>query len=138
MDFMHDVMESGRKVKFFNVIDDYNREVLNIDVGTSIESHRVTRTLGELISWRGKPEQIRVDRGPEFISSAFAQLCMCHEIEHKFVQPGKLVQNALIERFNRTFHEDVLVAHIFENLSSLKITVEEFVENYNNEYPHES
>lgn len=72
MDFMHDVMENSRKVKFFNVIDDYNREVLTIDVGSSITGDRDTRTLEELISWRGKPKEMRVDNGPEFTSAVFA------------------------------------------------------------------
>jgi len=138
MDFIHDVMENGRKVKFFNVIDDYNREILTIDVGTSITGERVTRSLEEIISWRGKPKEIRVDNGPEFTSAVFAQFCLYHEIRIKFIQPGKPVQNALIERFNRTFREDVLDAHIFENFPSLRHTVEEFIENYNNEYPHQS
>jgi putative transposase len=58
------------KFRSFNVIDDFNREALNITIGTSITSRRVIPELERLVEWRGKPEKIRVDNGPEFIAQA--------------------------------------------------------------------
>ena len=138
MDFMHDALESGRKVKVLNIIDDYNREALNIDVGSSITGNRVVEVLKTIVDWRGKPNEIRVDNGPEFISAAFVQFCESENIRIKYTQPGKPVQNAFIERFNRTFREDVLDAYIFEKVSELKIIAEEWMEEYNEKHPHQS
>lgn len=138
MDFMHDSLETGRKVKVLNIIDDYNREVLSIHVGSSITGERVKGVLQEIIDWRGKPEQIRVDNGPEFISAAFVGFCEKESIQIKYIQPGKPVQNAFIERFNRTFREDILDAYIFKDINQLKEITEEWVEDYNENYPHQS
>jgi putative transposase len=138
MDFMHDALESGRKVKVLNIIDDYNREVLSIQVGSSISGERVKSVLQEIIDWRGKPTEIMVDNGPEFISAAFVGFCEAENINIKYTQPGKPVQNAYIERFNRTFREDILDAYIFKDINQLKEITEEWVEDYNENYPHQS
>lgn len=138
MDFMHDALETGRKVKVLNIIDEYNREVLNIDIASSITGNRVVEVLSNIIDWRGKPEEIRVDNGPEFISSVLVSFCEKNEIKLKHIQSGKPVQNAFIERFNRTFREDVLDAYIFSNVKELRVIAEEWVEDYNNNYPHQS
>jgi len=73
MDFMHDVLSNGVKFRCFNVIDDFNRECLNLTLDTSINSKRVIRELDKLIAWRGIPSRIRVDNGPEYISNAMAE-----------------------------------------------------------------
>lgn len=138
MDFMHDALETGRKVKVLNVIDDFNREVLAIDVDTSICGERVKEVLKEIIHWRGKPEEIRTDNGPEFISAVLTQFCESNNIKMKHIQPGKPVQNAFVERFNRTFREDVLDAYIFTSLNEMKEIVEKWMEDYNENYPHQS
>ena len=138
MDFMHDALSSGRKVKVFNVIDDYNREALAIEVGSSITGNRVAEILRQILDWRGKPNEIRCDNGPEFISAALVHFCESENIRIKYTQPGKPVQNAFIERFNRTFREDVLDAYIFDNMSELKTIAEEWMEEYNEKHPHQS
>lgn len=138
MDFMHDALESGRKVKVLNIIDDFNREVLDIEIASSITGHRVAEVLSRIIDWRGAPDEIRVDNGPEFISSALVSFCESRDIKLRHIQPGKPVQNAFIERFNRTYREDVLDAYIFSNVKELKLITEEWVEDYNNNYPHQS
>lgn len=138
MDFMHDALVSGRKVKVLNIIDDYNREALAIDVGSSITGQRVVEVLKMIMDCRGKAAEIRVDNGPEFISAVFVHFCEKEQIRIKYIQPGKPVQNAFIERFNRTFREDVLNAYIFESISELRIIAEEWMEEYNNHHPHQS
>ena len=138
MDFMSDSLVTGRKLRLLNVMDDYNREILAIEVDTSIPGERVVRVLEELIDWRGTPDEIRVDNGPEFLSYRFVNFCNENEIRIKYIQPGKPVQNAYIERLNRTLREDVLDAYLFENLQQVRIIVEKWMEDYNNEYPHQS
>lgn len=137
-DFMSDALEDGRKVRTFNVIDDYNRECLRIECGLSMPSQRVTRILDELIETYGKPEHIRTDNGPEFTSHHYVDWCKKKGIVASYIQPGKPYQNGYIERFNRTFREDVLDAYIFESFTQLKITTEKWREEYNAGHPHQS
>jgi len=107
MDFMHDGLINGNNFRSFNVIDDFNREALNITLDTSLTSSRVIRELEKIIEWRGKPEKIRVDNGPEFIANAMEQWAESKNIELKFIQKGKPYQNGYVERFNRSFREEV-------------------------------
>ena len=93
MDFMQDSLESGRKFRCLNVIDDFNRECLAIEVDTSLSGQHVARVLESIIEFRGKPNEIRVDNGPEFISSALDQFCEKQNIKLKFIQPGRPMQN---------------------------------------------
>jgi putative transposase len=137
MDFMHDGLIGGKQMRSFNVIDDFNRESLNITLDTSISSQRVIRELEWLIEWRGEPERIRVDNGPEFIAEALKKWCRDHGIDLIFIQPGKPAQNALIERFNRTFREEVLDLFLFRDLEEARRVAEAWIWIYNNERPHQ-
>src|SRR5690606_11980549 len=101
MDFMHDGLFQGKTFRSFNVIDDFNREVLTIAIDTSLTSERVIRELDKLIEWRGKPNSLRVDNGPEFISQSLSDWAAKHGIKIVFIQKGKPHQNGYIERFNR-------------------------------------
>lgn len=94
MDFMHDQLSDGRSYRVHNVIDDYNRESLDILVDFSLPAERVLRGLNQLIEWRGKPKHIRSDNGPEYISDLMKEWCDQHDIEHIFTQPGNPQQNA--------------------------------------------
>jgi putative transposase len=136
MDFMSDSLIVGRPFRSFNVIDDFNREVLSITLDTSLSSERIIRELSQLIEWRGKPERIRVDNGPEFISQAMARWCTEHTIELIFIQKGKPSQNAYVERFNRTYRQEVLDAWAFESLSQARTLTQAWMWIYNNERPH--
>jgi len=69
MDFMRDALSDGRMFRTFNVLDDYNRESLGIEVDFSLPALRVIRTLERSIEWRGKPTAIRCDNGPEYPSA---------------------------------------------------------------------
>lgn len=138
MDFMHDRLINGVAFRVLNIIDDYNREVLNITSDRSISSARVIRELDKLLEWRGKPGQIRVDNGPEFLAHSLELWCAEHGTVLKFIQPGKPSQNAYIERFNRTYREDVLDQYLFENLGQVRACSQQWMWEYNNERPHES
>jgi len=138
MDFMHDTLTNGMKFRTFNVIDDFNREALNIVIDTSISAKRVIRELEKLIEWRGKPERIRVDNGPEFTSYIFVEWAKKHGIEIIYIQPGKPVQNSFIERFNRTYRQEILGAFLFDELNQVRILTEEWLNLYNRQRPHDS
>jgi len=113
-------LANGKTLRTLNIIDDFNREVLSITVDTSLPCQRGIRELETLAEWRGRPDTIRSDTGPEFISEALSQWCKKSGVEWVFIQSGKPSQNSLIERFNRTFRQDVLDSYIFESLTELR------------------
>ena len=138
MDFMHDGLIDGKAFRSFNIIDDFNREVLNITLDTSLTSHRIIRELDKLIEWRGKPAKLRVDNGPEFVSAAMELWAEKNKLTLKFIQKGKPQQNGYIERFNRTYREEILDNYAFASLSQARIMTQAWIWVYNNERPHSS
>lgn len=138
MDFMHDVLEDGRKFRVLNIMDDYNREAIATEPEHSYPAERVVRLLDYITESRGTPDQIRVDNGSEFISHAFRNWCTKKDITIKYIQPGKPTQNAYIERFNRYFREDVLDAYIFRSIDEVKELSEKWRQDYNHYHPHKS
>lgn len=138
MDFMTDSLTSGRAFRTLNILDDFNREALWIEVDSSLPAERVIRVLEMLIAWRGCPKQIRLDNGPEFISHRLQSWANDRQISLAHIQPGKPAQNAYIERFNRTFREDVLDAYLFSSLSEVQEITEQWLEEYNAIRPHEA
>jgi putative transposase len=138
MDFVHDGLFEGKSFRSFNVIDDFNREALTISIDTSLTSQRVVRELEKLREWRGKPKKLRVDNGPEFIAQALEDWCKVHEVELLFIQKGKPHQNGFIERFNRTFRDEVLDVFAFDTLNQARLLTTAWMWIYNNERPHSS
>jgi len=138
MDFMSDSMVGNRKFRTLNVMDDCSREVLAIEIDTSLSSKRVIRTLERIIEQRGMPATIRTDNGPEFTSKDLELWSLDKGINIQFIQPGKPMQNGYIERFNRLYREAVLDAYLFFDLSEVRILTDEWIEEYNNKRPHES
>ena len=135
---MEDRLENGRKFRTLNILDDYNREALTIEIDFSFPAYKVVKHLKRVIEWRGKPEEIRSDNGTEFIAKDFEVFCENSNITHVRIQKGKPTQNGYVERFNRTFREDVLDMNIFENIHQVREKTEEFLDDYNNEHPHDS
>ncbi len=135
-DFMSDALWSGRRFRTFNVIDDFNRESLRIEIDTSLPAVRVIRALDELIEVRGKPRRLRLDNGPELVSHALATWARQQGIELHFIQPGKPTQNAYIERFNRTYRTEVLDRYVFNTLSEVRRMTEDWRQRYNHRRPH--
>jgi putative transposase len=138
LDFTHDSLASGRPIRTLNVIDDFNREGLWIEVDTSIPSARVVRVLDMLALWRGYPKQLRIDNGPEFISKTLADWACDQDVLLAFIQPGKPAQNAYIERFNRTYREDVLDAYLFQSISEIQAITDDWLEEYNTVRPDQA
>jgi putative transposase len=140
IDFMSDSLVDGRKFRLFNVMDDFNRESLAIEVDTSLPSLRVIRVLEKLITERGCPANIRCDNGPEFISHKLEQWCnqQARQISLQFIQPGRPMQNAYIERKNGSIRRELLNAYLFYSLAEVRAMSEEWRIDYNNERPHQS
>ena len=138
LDFTSDNLTGGRKFRTLNVVDDYNREALGIEVDYSLPSRRVIRLLDHLVARYGKPERIRSDNGPEFISQALQDWCKDQTIDLCSIEPGKPTQNAYIERFNGTFRREVLDAHVFKSIRQVRCVVNEWLVEYNTERPHQA
>jgi putative transposase len=138
LDFMRDTMYDGRPFRTLNVIDEGNREALRIECGTSIPAARLVRVMNQLLEVYGKPEAIRLDNGPELTADAFTNWAEEHGIKLLFIQPGKPNQNAFIERFNRSFRNEVLDAHLFNAVSDVQQAADDWLIDYNEYRPHES
>ena len=96
------------------------------------------QALEQIADWRGYPEYVRVDNGPEFISGKLAAWAERNNVIIDFIEPGKPAQNAYIERFNRTYREDVLDMYLFRTLTEVRELSSEWSYEYNSERPHES
>lgn len=136
MDFMHDQLNDGRTFRLFNVIDDFNREGLAIDVDLSLPAARVIRSLDQIIEWRGKPLRIRCDNGPETISGALQRWAEEQSIALDHIQPGNPQQNAYVERYNRTVRYDWLAQYAFDTIEEVQDSATRWLWIYNNERPN--
>jgi len=136
VDFMADSLWSGRKFRLLNIVDDYNREVIHIEADTSLPTLRLIRCLEMLKQSRGLPRMIRVDNGPEFISSQLDIWCKEQKITLMFIQPGKPMQNGYVERCNGNIRRELLDAYLFQTLNEVRDKAEEWKMDYNTERPH--
>lgn len=136
MDFMHDGLNNGKSYRLLNVIDDFNRQGLGMEVDVSLPSERVIRTLERIIEWRGKPKTIRCDNGPEYISEKLKAWAHKKGIDIAYIQPGNPQQNAYVERFNRTVRYDWLNQEIFYDVEEVQEKATKWLWHYNNERPN--
>ena len=131
-------MCNGKAFRTFNVLDDFNREALTIEVDTSLSSARILCSLEIIGAERGFPRYIRSDNGPEFISRLFRKFCCSHRIRHRRIEPGKPQQNSYIERFNRSYREDILDMYAFRNLHQVRDLTSDWLVEYNHDRGHDS
>lgn len=136
MDFMHDQLVDGRNFRLFNVIDDFNREALGIEVDFSLPSERIIRVLERIIEWRGRPDAIRCDNGPENISGLIQAWAERSGIRMDYIQPGKPQQNAYVERFNRTVRYEWLSQYYWGNLDEVRLFATQWMYHYNHHRPN--
>lgn len=138
IDFMSDSLFCGRRFRTFNVLDDFNREALAIEIDLNLPAPRVIRVLERIVAWRGYPNKLRMDNGPELVSTTLAEWAEDHNIELEFIKPGKPTQNSYVERFNRTYRDEVLNMYVFRTLNEVREITENWIRQYNEERPHDS
>lgn len=138
LDFVHDVLTNGRRIRMLTVVDDFTRESLKIAVETSLNGQRVCEELEQVIEARGKPDRILSDNGTEFTSTAILKWCQEQGIRWDYIQPGKPYQNGYIESFNGKLRDECLNENVFVNLQEVKRLVETWRGEYNEQRPHSS
>ena len=138
MDFMHDQLSDGRNIRILNIVDDYNRECLLNKGQLSFSSSRMIIYLNRLEQELGLPKYIRTDNGPEFRSKKYEEWAEEKQVTIVRTEPGKPMQNGFIERFNRTFREDILDAYMFRSIQQFNDIAGRWKEDYNNTHPHGS
>lgn len=138
MNFMCDSLHCGYRFRTLNVIDDFNRELLSTEVDLSLPAQRVIRVLERIIAWRGMPQKLRMDNGPEFISLALADWAEHNRVQLEHIKPGKSTQNSFIERFNRTYRTEVLNMYLFKSLREVREITDTCMNEYNEQRPHDS
>lgn len=136
-DFMSDALYGGTRFRTFNVLDDFNREALAIEIDTSLTSERLIRVFEQLKAERGLPDMLRTDNGPEFLGTVFTDWCKGNGIFIDYIEPGKPNQNAYIERFNRSYRNEVLDAWLFANLDEVREMTWNWMLEYNEERDHD-
>lgn len=138
MDFTCDQLADGRSFRTLNIVDDFSRESLAIEVDASLPGLRVTRVLERLAETRGAPRAIVIDNGPEFTGRALDAWAYRHGVMLAFIQPGKPTQNAFAESFNGKFRDECLNQHWFIDIADARRRIEAWRLDYNEVRPHSS
>ena len=140
MDFVSDwvVGPKDKQVRIINVIDECSRRALWTEAYPNINAKTLTKVLDQILAWRGKPQYIRCDNGPEFISKELKDWADDKKIDIWFTQPGKPSQNGIIERLNGTLRRECLNLQWFKNLDLLNDALQQWWLIYNEIRPHSS
>ncbi len=131
-----DALSSGRRIKCLTIVDDYTKECLDLPVATGISGEEVVRTLDAIAAFRGYPEAVRTDQGPEFTGKALDQWAYDNGVALKLIQAGKPTQNAYIESFNGKFRDECLNEHWFRDLNHARELISNWRLDYNENRPH--
>lgn len=138
LDFTSDALSWGRRIRVLSVLDTCTREALAMEVGTSLPSATVVHVLDRIIDERGQPQAIIMDNGPELTSRRLDQWAYERGICLHFIEPGKPIQNAVIESFNGRFRDECLNQHWFLSLVDARQIIEDWRIDYNEIRPHSS
>lgn len=138
LDFAADAIATGRAIRILSVIDTFTRECLALEVDTSFASRRVTRVLDQIIRWRGLPQSILCDNGPELTSRHFLAWCIERKINMVHIQPGRPMQNGHVESFTGKLRDECLNTSWFRNLFDARGKIAAWRNEYNCERPHSS
>ena len=138
LDFVSDAAANGQTIRVLAVVDDYTRECLALEVDTSLPGARVVRTLNQIMQQRGRPSGIVLDNGPELRGRAMQGWSEQERVPLLFIDPGKPVQNALVESFNGRMRDECLNANWFLNIADARRCIQAWAKEYNELRPHSS
>jgi len=138
LDMMSDSLADGRRFRMLNIVDDFSRECVSIEVDTSLPGARVVRVLERLSEFRPLPKTIVTDNGPEFTSKAMLLWSEERDVRIHFIEPGKPSQNAFVESFNGKFRDECLNENWFYGLEDAREKIENWRVDYNTQRPHRS
>lgn len=138
IDFVHDRLHRGRRLRILTLVDDCTRESPRIEADFGFSSQRVVHTLENIAAIRGYPETLIADNGPEFCSLALLRWAQERNVRLHHIDPGKPVQNAFIESFNGRLRDECLNEHDFISLDHARSVIEDWRQRYNRDRPHKS
>lgn len=138
LDFVSDMLQTGRRFRVFNVEDQLTREGLAAEVDTSLPGKRVVQELDAIVAERGKPEKIVSDNGTELTSNAMLKWAEENGVEWHYIAPGKPQQNGFMESFNGKLRDECLNEHVFSSLAEARRIIEAWRIDYNTVRPHSS
>jgi putative transposase len=136
MDFIFDSLSTGRRLKVLAIVDDCTKELVDLVADSSISGHYLCRVLDRACRFRGYPQAIRTDQGPEFTGKALDQWAYQHGVELKLIQAGKPTQNAFVESFNGKFRDECLNEHWFHSIEHARAILRQWRQDYNEHRPH--
>lgn len=136
MDFVSDQLANGNRIRMLNIVDDFTRECVVIEVDTSLSGHRVARVLDRLAHSRGLPKVITCDNGTEFTSKAMQLWQQRHGVRLNFIEPGKPIQNAFVESFNGRLRDEFLNQNLFFTMRDVRVGAADWGDDYNINRPH--
>jgi putative transposase len=136
IDFMVDTLADGRGFRTLNIVDDFTRECLAIEVDRSLPGLRVVRVLDRLAETIGLPDVLVMDNGPEFSGRALDRWAYARGVQLRFIRPGKPIENAFVESFNGKFRDECLNEHWFASLAEARMLIEAWRIDYNTLRPH--
>lgn len=128
----------AKRHRRLSVTVERRREAVAVEIDSSITAPRVIRVFEQLKSWRGLPDVLRVDNGPETMAHEFVDWAKANGMMIQYIEPGEPNQNAYIERFNRTYRDEVLDLYLFETLDQVREITHRWLIDYNEHRTHDS
>ncbi len=136
LDFQHDATSDGRELKFLNVVDEFTREALAIEVDRTINSDQTVAVLERLAAQRGAPANLRADNGPELTAAALREWCRLGSTATAYIEPGSPWQNPYVESFNARLRDELLDVEEFGSLAEAQVLAADYRGDYNANHPH--
>jgi putative transposase len=138
MDFMHDMLADGTKIRLLTIVDLFSRESVALEVGFGFKSSQVVAVLRRKVAERAVPRSIACDNGPEFVSLELDQWAYWNRVKLDFSRPGKPSDNAFCESFNNRVRQELLNPNWFRSLEDLRMQAAAWRTDYNVNHPHSS
>lgn len=136
LDYQHDATQDGRELKFLNVVDEFTREALVIEVNRTIDAEETVAVLARLAAERGAPANVRADNGPELTAAVLREWCRRGPTDTAYIEPGSPWQNPYVESFNSRLRDELLNVELFTSLAEAQVLAADWREDYNANHPH--